>query len=109
MFRFGLCLLDYPVNKFGTKIVKLLELGYRNYWASSASFLINNHVPSDFQAGTLVFGIVAGDAGEGSLGVGFYTDARRIGVVPEPETYAMLLAGLGLISFVARRRSLSLT
>jgi hypothetical protein len=24
--------------------------------------------------------------------------------VPEPETYAMLLAGLGLMGFVARRR-----
>ncbi|MDP3288244.1 MAG: PEPxxWA-CTERM sorting domain-containing protein, partial [Methyloversatilis sp.] len=25
--------------------------------------------------------------------------------VPEPETYAMLLAGLGLIGFMARRRA----
>jgi hypothetical protein len=25
-------------------------------------------------------------------------------VVPEPETYAMLLAGLGLLGFIARRR-----
>jgi hypothetical protein len=27
-----------------------------------------------------------------------------IAAVPEPETYAMLLAGLGLVSAVARRR-----
>jgi hypothetical protein len=27
--------------------------------------------------------------------------------VPEPETYAMLLAGLGLMGFVARRRKQS--
>ena len=27
-----------------------------------------------------------------------------IGVVPEPESYAMMLAGLGLMGFVARRR-----
>lgn len=27
-----------------------------------------------------------------------------VGVVPEPETYAMLLAGLGLLGFAARRR-----
>ena len=27
-----------------------------------------------------------------------------VAVVPEPETYAMLLAGLGLIGFVVRRR-----
>jgi carbonic anhydrase len=27
-----------------------------------------------------------------------------VAVVPEPETYTMLLAGLGLIGFMARRR-----
>ncbi|HEX5126813.1 MAG TPA: FxDxF family PEP-CTERM protein [Rhodocyclaceae bacterium] len=28
-----------------------------------------------------------------------------IAAVPEPQTYAMLLAGLGLIGFIARRRA----
>ncbi|MDP1658872.1 MAG: PEP-CTERM sorting domain-containing protein [Methylotenera sp.] len=28
----------------------------------------------------------------------------RVAAVPEPETYAMMLAGLGLMGFVARRR-----
>jgi len=35
------------------------------------------------------------------------TEVLRIGLinpVPEPETYAMLLAGLGLLGFVSRRR-----
>ena len=27
--------------------------------------------------------------------------------VPEPETYAMLLAGLGLVGFIARKRKAS--
>jgi hypothetical protein len=27
-----------------------------------------------------------------------------IALVPEPETYAMMLAGLGLLGFMARRR-----
>lgn len=31
-------------------------------------------------------------------------DNMRINAVPEPETYAMLLAGLGLIAGIARRR-----
>ena len=28
----------------------------------------------------------------------------RVAAIPEPETYAMLLAGLGLLGFAARRR-----
>lgn len=32
----------------------------------------------------------------------------NVNAIPEPETYAMLLAGLGLMGFVARRRKLKL-
>jgi hypothetical protein len=35
----------------------------------------------------------------GSIGMTYHVTA-----VPEPETYAMLLAGLGLLGFAARRR-----
>ncbi len=35
---------------------------------------------------------------------GSYAGSLAISPVPEPETYAMLLAGLGLIGFSARRR-----
>jgi hypothetical protein len=34
----------------------------------------------------------------------FYLGAMTVAAVPEPETYAMLLAGLGLMGAVARRR-----
>jgi hypothetical protein len=34
--------------------------------------------------------------------------SQAIPAIPEPETYAMLLAGLGLLSLVARRRKQSL-
>ena len=44
----------------------------------------------------------------GGTGVS-YADQRitslAVSAVPEPETYAMLLAGLGMMGFVARRRS----
>lgn len=36
------------------------------------------------------------------------TDANGVSAVPEPETYAMLLAGLGLLGFTARRRKQNL-
>jgi hypothetical protein len=35
---------------------------------------------------------------------GFDLDAVSISPIPEPETYAMLMAGLGLIGFMARRK-----
>jgi probable HAF family extracellular repeat protein len=45
-------------------------------------------------------------------GIAYFTDARAINnhgqlaaVIPEPETYAMLLLGLGLIGFLARGRA----
>jgi hypothetical protein len=34
----------------------------------------------------------------------FGLNTRYVGAVPEPETYAMLLAGLGIVGVVARRR-----
>lgn len=33
-----------------------------------------------------------------------FDDGRTVSAVPEPETYAMMLAGLGLLGFAARRR-----
>lgn len=44
--------------------------------------------------GDVVAKVYVGDAGEYRF---------QVAVVPEPETYAMLLAGLGLIGFAARR------
>ena len=39
-------------------------------------------------------------------GINNHGQVAAIGVspIPEPETYAMLLAGLGLLGFIARRR-----
>ncbi len=42
-----------------------------------------------------------------STGTASYGGSANISVVPEPKTYAMLLAGLGLLAFTARRRKTS--
>jgi hypothetical protein len=34
------------------------------------------------------------------------TTVYQLAAVPEPETYAMLLAGLGLVGFMARRKAM---
>ena len=75
---------------------------------SNASFSLENsywHSSPESQSGTLVFGIFASGAGHGSLGVNFDLSAQGVSPVPEPESYAMLLAGLGLMGTVVRRRS----
>lgn len=41
----------------------------------------------------------------GPAGFGDYAGTLSVSPVPEPETYAMLLVGLGLLGFAARRRS----
>ena len=73
---------------------------------SSASFSIDSFgdLSSTSRAGNLVFGIVASDAGTGSLSMGFNASANGVGVIPEPESYALLLAGLGLMGAVVKRR-----
>lgn len=43
--------------------------------------------------------------GTGQNGAGLYTYTAFAQAVPEPESYAMFLAGLGLMGFIARRRS----
>lgn len=47
---------------------------------------------------------VVSGAGTGSSG-GAYTFIASASPVPEPETYALFLAGLAAVSFVARRRT----
>ena len=58
--------------------------------------------------GAWVFSNSSGNQGFGFQNDDFYAWAVRPGdvaaAIPEPETYALLLAGLGLLGFAARRR-----
>ena len=58
------------------------------------------HTVSGLTGGFSYYYEVSGTAGGSSGGIYILTST----LIPEPESYAMLLAGLGLMGFVARRR-----
>lgn len=67
----------YAWNFGGAPVVHTVTLGAGSYYYS-------------------VFGLASG--------VAAYSISSAVTPVPEPETYAMLLGGLGVVGFVARRR-----
>ena len=55
-------------------------------------------------AGESYFSLNMPDPGAGNTYTFTLTQTPTVGVVPEPETYALMLAGLGLVGFMARRK-----
>lgn len=85
--------------------------GYQNNGSfdsySNASFQLSSYynASEQSQSGNLVFGIFAAGPGDGTLRISMNTSAGGfVNTIPEPETYAMLLAGLGLMGAIVRRR-----
>lgn len=64
--------------------------------APTASLSIGNTTGGKYYL--WVSGLATGSAG------GIYSGAVSVSAVPEPETYAMMLAGLAALGFLARRR-----
>ena len=70
---------------------------------SSTTFGSNNtSLTADSVAAGSYYWMVAGNA-NGDLG-GIYNFTTNTAAVPVPETYALMLAGLGLLGFVGKRR-----
>ncbi|MES2162598.1 MAG: choice-of-anchor C family protein [Pseudomonadota bacterium] len=74
-----------------------------NHYAFDGSSPVTNYTFNFTTAGgsqALVFSSVGGDGYSGAV----LDNVSVTAAVPEPETYAMMLAGLGLVGFIARRR-----
>jgi len=91
---------DASANKAQTAIwfLENESLGSTNSWATDAIAAVNAGWTNPSGA-THVYVLNLKDA-NGVLS----QDQLYVAAIPEPETYAMLLAGLGLMGFVARRR-----
>ncbi len=93
-----------------TVMLSALEMrseGHNTSWSSSAHFLFNG--ADTLLQGTIgnlnVVGTTFTFAYGGTHPDQFYLGGMTVTAVPEPETYAMFLAGLGLMGFMARRRN----
>ena len=86
------------------------EIGQSDTAFSYASWTSFASQPGLFVAGlnTLEFQVTNGGAGPTGLQVQFLASSETaVSAVPEPESYAMLLTGLGLMGFMVRRRKTS--
>ena len=74
------------------------SLWFGSIWVSSLSFSPLSASPTQYML------TVFGNKSNGSAGYGGNIAVSPVTPIPEPEIYAMLAAGLGLMGFVARRR-----
>ena len=97
--------------------------GYTNNYSYNTIYNFSNTIPASI-TGPFSYAVTGGDYANGYVQITDYNyssgtvayanayltpDHVTIGApIPEPETYAMLLAGLGLLGFAARRRKLKL-
>lgn len=90
-------LSGYPTLTFGSTTL------FDNY-SSSGEFHF-----SDLAAGDYVLSFGTNNIGGWSKNATFvtYGEVTAVSAVPEPETYAMILAGLGIVGFMSRRRKAS--
>ena len=87
-----------------TPFINVQYLIYSDYWTSTDG--TSPSVPNAAR----VFNFTFGDSGETGIGKlqnnfpAYAWAVRDVPAIPEPETYAMMLAGLGMLGFAARRR-----
>jgi hypothetical protein len=86
------------------QIAQAIQLSYTDSSSNAGSFSRNASAAFDLSA---LFGPTMTVGLSAATGAGFSDQtitAWSMAPVPEPETYAMLLAGLGLMGSIARRQ-----
>lgn len=115
-FDWMLSTLDTAESGFGLDYAFIVIGGQRIDLATAASAALPGSSPYAAQTGWNTFEYVFSSSASVTLGIGVVDvldagassqlrlDNFAIAAVPEPEAYAMLIAGLGLVGAIARRR-----
>jgi hypothetical protein len=111
-----------PVLQGGDDVITFTNLAYGTYdflltfsgqWLTLSSASVNDVAGLFIGNGKVVFGGVEGVGnspftltlvGNTNKSIAQYSGEISVTAVPEPETYAMFIAGLGVLGFMARRR-----
>ena len=109
-FRFNFLSNDTLPGDFGFVVVdgamfKLADTTWLSApagtWSQQSGYGLFTHVFSSAGPHTLAFGVA--DVGDFNASSALLIDAVQVSAVPEPKTYALMLAGLALVALRRRR------
>lgn len=107
---FGGSASDYFISTVDNTVANINHSAWISTWggACGGTFPCGTVVAENFEVSTGGSYLNSGDTSayvqDWAVGPDYTNYAFRVAAVPEPETYAMMLAGLGVLGFMGKRR-----